>query len=133
MPAAIGIGAAVGVIVTMIGAMILTFLLAGEQVSVDAMDYGIYLILFLGAFVGAIVATACFKQRRLIVVACTAATYLLILMSGNAMFFGGEYSRVGGTLLVVAIAAAGAVFAGKGGAKSTKHRKKFRVNGKIAQ
>ena len=133
MPAAIGIGAGVGLLITLIGGVLLAFLLAGEKLAIEAMGYGVLIAQFVGALLGAMAASWCYRQRRMIVCLVTAGVYMLVLMAVNAIFFGGQYEGVGGSLLVVAIAGSAAAFVGNGGGKMSKHRKKFRVNGKIAQ
>ena len=133
MPAGIGIGAGVGLVITLIGGIMLTFLLTGEKLSVESMGYGTMVIQFVGALLGSITATLCYKQRKMIVSLITAGVYLLVLMGINALFFDGQYERMGGSLLVVAIAGIAAAFVGNGGGKMSKRRKKFRLNGKIAQ
>lgn len=133
MPAGIGIGAGVGLLITLIGGIMLTFLLAGEKLSIDSMGYGVMGILFIGALLASITATWCYRSKRMIVSLITAGIYLLVLMAINALFFGGQFVGIGGSLLVVAIAGVAAAFIGNGGGKVSKHKNKFRLNGKIAQ
>ena len=133
LPAGIGIGAGVAMVISILGAVLLTFLLAGEQLAVESMNIGVLVILFVSSFLGTWVAAFCCKHHRLVVCLITAAVYLLTWMGMNAMFLGGEFSGVGSGLLVVVIAGIAAAFIGKGGAKSTKGLRKFIANGKIAQ
>ena len=129
MPAGIGIGLGVGLVLTLLGAVALAFMLAGEKLSLDAMGYGVMVVLFIGAFAASIVAMWCIKHRKMQVSLITAGAYLLILLAMNALFFGGQYEGVGATVLVVGIAGTAAAFIGSGGVKHAKPGRKFRVHG----
>jgi len=107
----------------------LTFALEGETLSVEAMGYGIMVVLFMAGFLSAMVAMWRIKHRKLQVSLITAGAYLLTLLAMNALFFGGQYEGVGATVIVVAIAGTAAGFIGSGGAKTAIHRPKFRAHG----
>lgn len=129
MPVGIAIGLGVGILITLIGAVLLAFALAGESMTVEAMGYGIMLVLFVATFLSSMVAMWCIKHRKMQVSLITAGVYLLTLLATNALFFGGQYEGVGATVLVVAIAGTVAAFIGSSGGKPLKHRRKIKAHG----
>ena len=133
LPAGIGIGVAVALAITMLGAVIVTFMLAGENLAVGSATFAIIPVQFLAALCGSTAATMCIGKHKMQVSLITAGMYLLSLLASNAIFFEGEYVGVGGSILVVALAGVAAAFIGNGGAKSLKGKHKFNLNGKIAQ
>ena len=129
IPIAVGIGLGVAWILTILGAVVLTFALAGETISMDAMGFGIVVVLFVSTFTGSMIAVWYAKGQRMQISMITAGVYFLTLLAMNAIFFGGEYKGVWVSLLVVVLAGAVAAFVGTGGVKTRKHKIKFRANG----
>ena len=129
IPAAVGIGLGAAWILTILGAVVMTFALAGETISIDSMGFGIVVILFVSTFAASMVATWYAKGKKMQISLITAGVYFLTLLAMNAIFFGGEYRGVGVYLLVVILSGAVAAFVGMGGGKSRKHKIKFRANG----
>jgi hypothetical protein len=90
-PVGIGFGVISALFITVLGAVGLTALIAGEHMSVATFGYGVMVILLVAAVVGAGVAMLLVKHRKLLISLLTGAAYYLVLLSLNAMFFGGQY------------------------------------------
>jgi hypothetical protein len=133
LPLGIGIGLSVALILTLIGAVVVTSMLSAQQMEVEAMDFGIVPVQFIATFAGATVSMVCIGKMKMQVSLITAGMYLLVLLAANAIFFGGAYSGVGGSTLVVAISGVAAAFVSNGGGKFLKQKPKYKANGKIAQ
>ncbi len=130
IPGGLAIGALISLTVTILMAMILAKLIQSQTIAQEQVGYGVMALLFTSSFLGAAAAQGKVKHRRLLVCMLTGAVYFLILMSITALFFGGQYSAVGVTALLVMGAAGCAALLcanpGKGSGRSRKkHRKRF--------
>lgn len=94
IPAAVGVGTVISTIVMLIGAIVITLLISNELISDQSMDYGVLALTMLSAILGCSVSNVVAKRRLLIVSVCTAVTFLLVLISITAIFYGGQYSAI---------------------------------------
>ena len=101
MPAGIAFGALISLTVTMIGCAILAWAINKENIPWEKTGYFIMIIIITASFLGASTACKRVKHKRLTVCAMTAGIYMLELLSMNAMFFHGQYDRVGETGLLI--------------------------------
>ena len=128
IPAAIGIGALISFMTMIIGAAVMTLLLANQTIEESAMGYGVLLIIILSVVIGSTVSILLARNRVLVVSLCTALTFALALLAMTAMFFGGQYSGVPVTLLVMGGSAIGvALIAVKNMNKPKSYRKKGKL------
>ncbi len=95
----IGIGILVSVLITVIGAMILAWLMAQEKMELSSSNAASALIHYLSAFSGIMIATVLTKKNKLPVVGAVAGGYFLILLAVTALIFGGEYQGFLGGLI----------------------------------
>ena len=124
-------GLAVGILFSMAVTLVLTAVLAKlvetETVPQEKIGYGVMVILVLSAFIGAMTAFSRIKRQRLMVCGLSGVIYFGVLMSITALFFGGQYSAVGVTALLILLGSAAAALLGlkqgRGGS-----RKKIKVN-----
>ena len=126
LPAGLAVGALFSLGATLILAAVLAKLVESETIPVEKIGYGIMILTVLSAFTGAMVSFSRIKRQRLLVCGVSGAIYFAILMSITALFFGGQYSAVGITALLVLGGSAAAAFLGlrqRGGRK----RKKIKV------
>ena len=124
MPAGVGIGILISMVIMIIGAAVLTFLIASGKIPEDGYGFGVMLTQFLAAGLGALTAMVLVKHRKLMVCGLTAGGYFLALLSICALFFGGEYTGIGTTfVLVLAGGAAAAVLSLREQKSSGKRRK----------
>lgn len=101
MPAGIGIGTAVSVAITVAGAALIAVWIDKGTMSSDAMGYGALATLLLSSLIGSLTAAAMIKHRKSVVCMATGLMYFCALLCCTAMFFGGRYSGVGVTALVI--------------------------------
>ncbi len=124
MPAGIGLGILAAIIITLLGAILLTGMIAGERMELEALGYAIMAVLFLGGLVGAVVAMLAVKHRKLQVCMLTGAGYYLVLLASNAMFFGGQYEGLLTTALLILAASGVTAIIGSREAKAGKIRRR---------
>lgn len=123
MPAGLAFGGAVSLGITLLGSALLAWLVHGEKLDPDQIGYGILILLLLGAFLGAEVAFRRIRRQRLLVCAASGVVYFGLLMAMTALFFGGQYSAVGVTALLILAGSCTAALVGSGGGRGGKGRK----------
>ncbi len=89
----------------------------------NAIGYFAMGILLLSSFVGAVIAAGRIKRRRLLVCILSGAVYFGMLLSMTALFFGGQYSGVGVTAIMVLCGVGLSILAGFRGERGGKRRK----------
>ena len=122
LPGGLAVGLGVSMFVTIAATLILTKLVIGERMQMQNIGYGILILLIAASFLGAMVAQGRVKHRRLLVCILSGVVYYCVLLGSTALFFGGQYSAVGVTgLLVLAGSGAAALLeAGKGSGRKTR-------------
>ena len=103
MPVGIALGIMVAVVITLLGAILLTSLIAGERMELEALGYGIMAIQFLGGITGAVTAMLAIKRQKMQVCLITGLGYFLVLLASNALFFGGQYEGALTTGLILLV------------------------------
>ncbi len=129
LPAGIGAGVGVSVILSLGMAAILAMLIGKESLAPQSMGYGVLVILMVSSLLGAFVACIMVKGKRMLVSLATAAGYLLALLCITALFFGGQYHGVGVTALVVIGGGMVSALAGAGKPSSGKKKRVKRFYG----
>lgn len=128
LPLSIAFGVLTGMIVTFLGALLMTYLTNTESMQLQTMTTLSAITQLVAAAVGVFVSTMLVRERQLITGMVTAAAYFLILLAGTAMFFGGEYDNVGVGALVIMAAGSMVVLLRMRGKKKPAHRRKIRAN-----
>lgn len=124
VPAGLGIALGVSMVITLAMAA-LTAYLEGKGIVKEAdVGYMVMLTLLLASLVGALTAAGKIKRQRLVMCLASGLCYFLSLIAVTALFFGGQYSGVGVSLLLIMGAAFSAAFLKKGERKSTSVRKR---------
>ena len=108
---------------TMLTSAVLAKLVDMEIIPQDKIGYGIMVLLLLCAFLGANEACRRVKRQYLIVSAISAGFYYSMLLSVTALFFGGQYSGMGVTAVLVLCGSLLAVFLRSGNREGIKRRK----------
>lgn len=123
MPAGIALGFGVSMGITVIGAMVLAWLVLSERLAETAIGYGSIVILLSASAVGAMISTCVVKRRGLMVCGISTAAYYLGLLV-IALLFGGQFEGMGVTAVFVliggGIAVLLALMGNKSGVKSRK-------------
>lgn len=108
MPAGIAVGMLVSLLVTLVGALLLGWLIDSETMTTNSIGYGSMVILLAASALGALVSKHRIKHRALVVCLLSGTGYYLSLLSITALFFGGQYQGMGVTLALVLAGAGGA-------------------------
>ena len=101
MVAGIGIGLAVSMFLTMIGAALVANLILSGKMGEEGIGYGATATLLLSSAAGAWLAAILIKRRWMLVCLGAGGIYYLMLLAITAMFFGGQYQGMGVTALLV--------------------------------
>ena len=101
IPAGLAWGAVFSLFATLAGAAVTAWLLEGEMVPQENTGYWVMGILLTASFLGATVAKGKTKRRALVVSLLSGVVYFGLLMTVTALFFGGQYSGVGETALLI--------------------------------
>ena len=123
MPIGVLAGGAWAFAGTMLTSAVLAKLVDMEIIPQDKIGYGIMVLLLLCAFLGANEACRRVKRQYLIVSAISAGFYYSMLLSVTALFFGGQYSVMGVTAVLVLCGSLLAVFLRSGNREGRKRRK----------
>jgi putative membrane protein (TIGR04086 family) len=121
MPGGLAVGAAINGVVTISGVMFVAKLIDSGKLAENSIGYCIMILLLMSSFLGAKIASIRIKRQRLVVCALSGVIYFGILLSGTALFFGGQYEAVGVT---GALVMSGALAAALLGGHSGTHRKR---------
>lgn len=109
VPAGLAVGGLTSLGVTLGTGLALAWLIHGEHMEMENIGYGIMIMLLAASFSGAEVAYSRIRRQRMLVCVLSGAVYMGILLSMTALFFGGQYSGVGVSSLLIL---AGCVTAG---------------------
>lgn len=101
VPVGLGWGLLTSAVITLLGCLLTAHLINREILSWDHSGYGVMVILLLSAWSGAAVTAGKIKRRRAVMCIGAGAAYFLMLMAVTALFFGGRYSGVGETGLMI--------------------------------
>lgn len=101
VPVGLGWGLLTSAAITLLGCLFAAHLINREILSWDHSGYGVMVILLLSAWAGAAVTAAKIKRRKAVMCIGAGTAYFLLLMAMTALFFGGQYSGVGETGLMI--------------------------------
>lgn len=101
MAGGIAVGWGISVLATLLGAMIVAYLLSREMMQMSAVGYGTMIILLGASAAGAALASRCIRRKRLVVCLLSGGIYYVTLLAMTALFFGGQFEGIGVTCLVV--------------------------------
>ena len=116
------VGLAIGATCSLAATLILT-LVESETLPVEKIGYGIMALLIVSSFAGAMIAFGRIKRQRMLVCIVSGVIYFTMLMSVTALFFGGQYSAVGTTALLVLAGSGTAALLGLRQRRGTKRTK----------
>lgn len=123
MGVGLAMGGLCGLAITLLGSGIIAKLIDANVFSESSIGYGIMVILLLAAFLGSLLAYGKIGRQRLLVCMTTGLIQFLLLLSMTALFFGGQYSGVGVTALLILCGSALAAFLGLRENRGGKTRK----------
>lgn len=100
-PAGIVCGTMTAATITILGVLIIAKLIEQEIIQWENAGYGALVVLLLSSWVGAATAAAKIKRQRVMVCITVGMLYFIVLVVIVALFFGGRYSGVGETALLI--------------------------------
>ena len=115
-------GVACSFLVTMVVTAIFAGMISKKLIPEERIDYCMVVILLVSTIAGAVIAISKCDNRVLTGIYIGIA-YLAMLLTLTAIFFGGEYQRIGVTSSIVLIACFFAAMLRKNGSKNLKFRK----------
>ena len=124
IPKGIGLGVAVSFVSTIIMAAIGALLLSTEKLGEGQESLITVISMLLASALGAITAIGITAAKRLPVCLATGAGYFLTLLAITALFFGGMYSGVGESGLVIMAGVLSVALLSLNSKKSNKKRRK---------
>lgn len=101
MPAGFAIGLCFSLCATLILSAILAKFVSAEKLEWETIGYGIMMILLITSVIGAKATCMMIKRRKLISCMLAGLFYWLALLITTALFFGGQYSGMGVTGLII--------------------------------
>lgn len=101
MPAGILVGAATGLALAIAGAMAAGNMLDKMWIAMDSIGYAAMVILLISAFLAAQTAWNRIHHQRVAVSFGAGGVYYLMLLAMTALFFGGQYTGMGVTALLI--------------------------------
>ena len=119
IPKGIGLGLTASIAITVAGAAIGAWLLSSEKIGEGNAGYITVTVLLLSSVAGSLVAVQLIKEKRVPVCLIIGGSYLLSLLAITALFFGGTYSGVGESALVILAGALSVALLGLRGSKSS--------------
>ena len=84
-----------------LGASILAWMINKEMLEKKATGYGVMMLLIVASYMGCKVGYIRIKEKRRIISGMVGVVLMLILLSVTALFFDGQYSGVGVTLMQI--------------------------------
>ncbi len=128
MPGGLVLGAVVSLGVTILMSSLLAKMINDGMMKAENIGYGIMVLLLAASFTGALTACSRIKRRRMLVCGLEGLIYFGILLSITALFFGGQYSGVGVTALLIMAGSFCAALLGLRQGRGVKGRKPRRRN-----
>ena len=127
VPAGLAIGAGISMGITILLAMIAATMADREILAEQSIGYAAMIILLAASIAGAAIAVGKIKRQKLLVCLASGGIYYLMLLSITALFFGGQYTGMGVTGLVILGGCGTVVLAGmgQGGRQGRKRKKKI--------
>ena len=101
IPGGLAVGGMFSLLITILGSAIIAKLVDSEIMAENSIGYGIMAILLAASWFGAMVSFGQVRRRRVMICLLSGGIYMLILLGITALFFGGQYSGVGETGLMV--------------------------------
>lgn len=119
-------GVAFGTVWTLVSAAVIAKLVDSEILPMENVGYGSMIAVLTAVFIGASLAGKRAGHMVIQATVCSGVAYFVCLLLVNALFFGGSYTGLGVTALLVALATGLAVLAsGKG--KGRAGRKRYKI------
>lgn len=127
-PGGIAAGIGVCVLVTVIGALILAWLMNSTYLPESGAGYGAMLTLLAASLAGSMLAAGLVKRQRLLICMITGGVFLLLLLAMTAFCFGGQYQGIVPTVILISGGSAAASLLGtigQGNRTPRRHKRRY--------
>lgn len=101
IPSGLAAGALIAAALTIFGSLLTAKLIDQEIIAWKSCGYAVLMILLVSSWAGATVSSERIKRQRLLMCLASGGIYLTLLLIATALFFGGQYSGVGETALLI--------------------------------
>lgn len=101
IPAGLGLGILISLVITLAGAAVTAWLMTTEAMGEESTGYAAMIILALASGAGALSAVHLIKRLRLQMCLLSGACYYLTLLAMTALLFGGQYQGMGVSAIVI--------------------------------
>lgn len=128
MPGGLLVGAVWSMGITLLLAALTAKLVDSGVVAESAIGYCVMVTLIAASLIGSLAAHRMIKRQRMIVCMVSGGIFYALLLSITALFFGGQYTGMGVTALLVLAGSGTAALAGLGEGRGGKRRKFKGVN-----
>jgi hypothetical protein len=122
---AIALGVLLSVAVLLAGAAVLTTMILNETIGLDSGGFASFIIVFLAAFLGSVIATnVAGGKKRALITGCSALALFLVLTGANILFFNSVFPGIIGSLTAIVVGSAlPLLLIGHKGNRSKRHHK----------
>jgi hypothetical protein len=110
IPVGLAIGAVVSLLITIGAAALFAWLLSAEKIGEGAVESLRMLTHCISAIAGSIVSYILVKRMRLQVCLISGVCYYILLIGMTALFFGGQYSALGISALIILVSSGAVAF-----------------------
>ena len=125
VPAGLASGVVAAIAVMLVGTLVTALMIDREILRWAHSGYAVMATLILSSWIGAAVAAGKVKRRRLLICESTGGIYFVVLLVMTGLFFGGRFSGVGETgMLILCGSTLGVLM--KYPVKSGRNRRKIR-------
>lgn len=101
IPVGIAWGVGIALMISVIGALLFSKMVDSQVLPENGIGYIAMSVILASSAIGAWVAGATIKHRRLLVCLLSGAVYYALLLAMTALLFGGQYQGMGVTALLV--------------------------------
>ena len=127
IPGGLAIGLFVSLLITVSAAALIAWLLSAQKIGESGVNALGMLTHCISAVAGSVIANVLVKRMRLQVCLISGVSYYIFLLGITALFFGGEYSGLGISAIIILVSSAAvAFFPDKGKGKWKISRKGYR-------
>lgn len=123
IPTGMIVGTLSAIIMTLAGVLATAKMVDMQRLEWDKVGYGVMATLLIASWTGAMISAGMIKRRRMTACLLTGGCYLTTLLIITGLFFGGQYSGVGETGLLILCGSMLGVLSGNGRKKGRKTRK----------
>ena len=101
IPEGLAVGVFMALAAMFLGSFVAAMLIHQEIMDWEHMGYAVMGILIVSSWIGAVVSSGKIKRRRFLICMASGTVYFIVQLVMTGLFFGGKYSGVGETGLLI--------------------------------